>query len=189
MPVRRLLRAALALSLPAVPVSSALAEPGTPPTAEERAAQPDAGAVRNVLPPGSRGNYTAVDIARLRTTGELGGRALPAVRGLRLLGRQRRLGGVLALLGPDGALVAVRLRHACRAHGISALASPLASVTTASALDTLSGQVPPSTLMSAVELGDPSPEALCAAGFAVALGLVREGAPSLVLVLEPGKAR
>ena len=49
---------------------TAYADPGTLPTAAQRAEQPDAGAVRNVLPPGARGAYTAVDIARLRATGE-----------------------------------------------------------------------------------------------------------------------
>lgn len=42
---------------------------GEPPSAEQRAAAPDAGAVRNVLPPGSRGNYTATDVAAFQADG------------------------------------------------------------------------------------------------------------------------
>ena len=40
------------------------AEPGTPPTAAERAAAPDAGAMLNILPPGSDGVYTSADVAQ-----------------------------------------------------------------------------------------------------------------------------
>ena len=43
----------------AVPLTAIGAEPGTPPTAEERAAAFDAGAVLNIAPPGSKGSYNA----------------------------------------------------------------------------------------------------------------------------------
>jgi acyl-homoserine lactone acylase PvdQ len=60
----------LALAAALTPASAGAAgSAGTPPTAEQRAAQPDAGAVRNILPPGSRGNYTALDFARFQADG------------------------------------------------------------------------------------------------------------------------
>ena len=54
----RLLATAACLALMA-PVAALSAEPGTPPTAEERAAAFDAGAVLNIVPPGSKGSYNA----------------------------------------------------------------------------------------------------------------------------------
>jgi acyl-homoserine lactone acylase PvdQ len=69
--VRPLLVLPLAAALLAGPalVASAQQVPELP-TAEARAAQPDAGAVRNILPPGSRGKYTAADVVRLQATGQ-----------------------------------------------------------------------------------------------------------------------
>ncbi len=52
-----------ALAVPALGAATA------PPTAEERAAQPDAGAVLNVLPPGSNGSTTATDAAAFEAAG------------------------------------------------------------------------------------------------------------------------
>ena len=59
---------ALLLTAPATPALAQAA--GEPPTAEQRAAAPDAGAIRNVLPPGARGRYTATDFARFQATGQ-----------------------------------------------------------------------------------------------------------------------
>jgi acyl-homoserine lactone acylase PvdQ len=54
----------------AVVLGPALAVSAQSPDLAERAQQPDAGAVRNILTPGSRGAYTAGDVARLQATGE-----------------------------------------------------------------------------------------------------------------------
>ncbi len=50
-------------------LTTASPAPGTPATAAQRAAQPDAGAIRNILPPGARGSYTALDTARFEADG------------------------------------------------------------------------------------------------------------------------
>lgn len=57
-----------ALAAPGTSVAAAR-EPGLPPTAAERAAAPDAGAVRNILPAGSQGSYTAADVVAFNATG------------------------------------------------------------------------------------------------------------------------
>jgi acyl-homoserine lactone acylase PvdQ len=59
-----------ALAAPVLAQDAGSQQAGTPPTAEQRAAAPDAGAIRNILPPGARGKYTAADFARLQATGE-----------------------------------------------------------------------------------------------------------------------
>ncbi len=64
-----LLALPLVLLLSSSPALGAEPVSGQPPTKAQRAAAPDAGAVRNILPPGANGRYTARDVTAFQATG------------------------------------------------------------------------------------------------------------------------
>ncbi len=66
----RLVGSALCAVLGLAAVAAAPALAATPPTAAERAAAPDAGAVLNILPPGSNGTTTAAQAAAFQAGGQ-----------------------------------------------------------------------------------------------------------------------